>query len=83
MKKLGNISKIFKHNFILPPLIKYPTTFLYFLCFYVARLNWVNQSDTYKLVNKLKEEAIHDDITFPSKFDSEVENYYKTLPIMY
>ena len=33
--------------------------------------------------NKLKEELIDGNITFPSKFNLEVSNDFKTLPIMY
>ena len=40
------------------------------------------QSDTCKFVNKLKEEVIDDNITLSSKFESEVQNDFKTLPIM-
>ena len=39
------------------------------------------QSDTYKLVNKLKEEVIVGNIILSSKFDLEVENDFKTLHI--
>ena len=38
------------------------------------------QSDTYKLVNKLKEEVIDDNITLSSKFELQVPHNYKTLP---
>ena len=41
------------------------------------------QSDTYKLVNKLTEEVIDDSITFSSEFDLDVQNGFKTLPIIY
>ena len=41
------------------------------------------QNDTYKLVNKLKEEVNDDNITFSRYFDLEVQNDFKTLPIMY
>ena len=41
------------------------------------------QRDTYKLVNKLTEEVIDDSITFSSEFDLDVQNGFKTLPIIY
>ena len=41
------------------------------------------KSDTYKLVNKLKREVINDNFTFSSKFNLEVQNDFKTLPIIY
>ena len=40
------------------------------------------QSDTYKLVNKLKDEVIDENITVSTKFDLEVQNDFKTLPKM-
>ena len=40
------------------------------------------QNDTYKLVNKLKEGVNDDNITFSRYFDLEVQNDFKTLPIM-
>ena len=48
---------------------------------WVALINL--KSDTYKLVNKLKREAINDNFTFSSKFNLEVQNDFKTLPIIY
>ena len=43
----------------------------------------VIQSHTYKLVNKLKDEVIDDNITISIKFKLEVQNYFKTLPKIY
>ena len=43
----------------------------------------VTQSDTYKLVSKLKDEVIDDNITISIKFDLEVQNDFKTHPKMY
>ena len=40
------------------------------------------QSDTYKLVNKLKKEVIHDSITVSKKINVEVQNDFKTLLVM-
>ena len=40
------------------------------------------QSHTYKLVNKLKKEVIHDSTTVSKKFNVEVQNDFKTLPVM-
>ena len=48
---------------------------------WVALINL--KSDTYKLVNKLKREAINYNFTFSSKFNLEVQNDFKTLSIMY
>ena len=70
-------------------MIKHQTAFS-FICkkFYVSQLLDKiglrgTQSDTRKLVNKLKEEVIDGNITLSSKFDLEVQNGFKTLPIMY
>ena len=70
MKKLGNISKTFKENFVFPPLKMHQTPFS-FICnrFYVSKLSDEigfrgTQSDTYKFVNKLKKEVIYENITF-------------------
>ena len=61
-----------------------------FICkkIYVSKLleeiGWSGiQSDTFKLVNKLKEEVIDDNITLSSKLNLEHQNDFKTLPIMY
>ena len=43
----------------------------------------VTQSDTYKLVYKLKEELIDGNIIFSSKFHLEVQNDFKILLIKY
>ena len=43
----------------------------------------VTQSDTYKLVNKLKNEVIDDNITISIKFDLEIQNDFKSLPKMF
>ena len=85
MKKFGNI---FKQNFVLPPLIKHHTTFLLFVRHSVCK--WLDeiglhgtQSNTDKLVDKLKKEVTDHKITLSNKFDLEFENDFKTLPIMY
>ena len=44
---------------------------------------YCKKSDTNKLINKLKGKVIDDNITFFSKFDLEVQIFFKTLPIMY
>ena len=41
------------------------------------------QSDSYILVNKLKEEVIDDSITLSSKFDLGCKNDFKTQPETY
>ena len=41
------------------------------------------QNNTYKLVNKLKEELFDDKVTTSSKFDLEVQNDFKALHIMH
>ena len=41
------------------------------------------QTDTYKLVNKLKEEEIGDNVTVSGKLDLEVQNDFKTLTLTY
>ena len=85
MKKFGNI---FKQNFVLPPLIKDHATFLLFVRHSVCK--WLDkiglqgtQSNTDKLVDKLKKEVTDHKITLSNKFDLEFENDFKTLPIMY
>ena len=40
-------------------------------------------SDTYELRKKLKEEVVDDNITLSSKCYLEVQNGFKSLPIMY
>ena len=44
---------------------------------------YCKKSDTNKLINKLKGKVTDDNITFFSKFDLEVQIFFKTLPIMY
>ena len=67
-------------KFCIVPIDKAANKF-YFICknFYVSKLiDEIGlrgiQSDTYKLVNKLKKEVIDDNITFSSKFNLEVQN---------
>lgn len=70
MKKLGNISKTFKQNFVFPPTKKHKTPFSFISKrYYVSNLLDEiglrgTQSDTYKFVNKLKKEAVYDNIIF-------------------
>ena len=87
MKKLGKISKIFEQSLLC--LHWQCIEQLFFICkkVYVSKvLDEIElpatQNDTYKLVNKLKEEVNDDNITFSRYFDLEVQNDFKTLPIM-
>ena len=65
----------FETNFCIIHIDKYWTTFLSFVKkFYVSKLLdefglYCTQSDTYKLVNKLKEEVINNNITFSRTYD--------------
>ena len=66
-------------------MIKHQTTFLLFVKNVSKLFNEIRlcatQINTYQLLNKLKEEVIDNNITLSSKFNLDVENDFKTLPI--